>query len=90
MFGRVCLQRKVSHHEAVRVGEVNGQLHHAVRDGRAGRVPERHGRYETKPSVQLQVQARHEKGKELPSHLLEYLPEFARYLCLVENIKFHS
>lgn len=83
MFGRVYVQRKVSHHEAVRVGEVSGQLHHSVRDGRAGRVPERHGRYETKPSVQLQVQARHEEGKELPAHLLEYLSEFARYYSLV-------
>lgn len=67
------MQHQVSDYEAVYNGE-GGQ--HQRRG--EGRVPQRPGRAQAKPPVQLQVQKRHEEGEELPTHLLGTLPTFTR------------
>lgn len=43
-------------------------------------MSQRHRGYEAEPTLQLQVQERHEEGKELSPDLLEHISEFTGYV----------
>lgn len=72
------MQHQVPHDEAVRGRGQGEQLQYGGGPGSQGGMPERHRGAQAEPALHLPLQKGHEKGKELPAHLLGHLSDLTR------------